>query len=184
VVGGFAGARCSVPLLSELASGRFFFRGEAIIADAANFGAGNGDVDVTIAGNLLLELLVEMGFEFADLAATQTGDMDVVPRAMSFVIVPIAAEMEEIELVDETFFFEEVDGAVDGDEMDFGADFLRAIEDLIDVEVLLGGVHDLEDDAALAGQTDAAFAQSFGEVPGGIGSVDALAGGGAMRGGG
>jgi hypothetical protein len=176
VVGGFAGARCSVPLLSELASGRFFFRGEAIIADAANFGAGNGDVDVTIAGNLLLELLVEMGFEFADLAATQTGDMDVVPRAMSFVIVPIAAEMEEIELVDETFFFEEVDGAVDGDEMDLGTDFLGALEDLIDIKVLLGGIHDLEDDAALAGETNAPLTKGVLEMARGVGGVDAFAG--------
>jgi hypothetical protein len=164
----------------DLASGGIFFGVEAIVADAADFGAGNGDVDVAIAGDLMLQLLVEMGLEFADFATTETGDMDVIARAMSFVIVAIAAEVEKIELVDETFFFEQVDGAVDGDEMDFGADFLGAFEDLVDVEVLLGGIHDLEDDAALAGETNAALAKAVLEMAGSIGGVDAFAGRDAM----
>jgi len=135
----------------ELADGGSFFEGEAVVADAAYFGAGDGDLHVEVAGDLFFELFVEAGFEFADFAAAETGDVDVVAGAMSFVVVAIASEVEEIEFVDETFFFEEVDGAVDGDEVDGGIHFLGALEDLVDVEVLLGGVHDFEDDAALAG---------------------------------
>jgi len=127
-------------------------------------------------------LFVEARFEFADLAAAETGYVNVVAGAMSFVVVAIAAEVEEIELVDETFFFEEVDGAVDGDEVDGGIHFLGALEDLVDVEVLLGGVHDFEDDTALAGQANSLFAEGFLEAAGGFGGVDAFAGGDAMCG--
>jgi hypothetical protein len=129
----------------------------------------------------LFELLVETGLEFADFAAAEAGDVDMVARAVGFVIVAITTEVEEIEFVDETFFFEQVDGAVDGDKMNFGADFLSAFEDLVDVEVLLGSVHDLENDAALAGEPDAALAESVLEMAGGFSGVDAFAAGDAMR---
>jgi len=158
----------------------FFFGGEAVVADAADFGAGDGDLDVAIAGNLLLELLVEARFEFADLAAAETGDMDVIAGAVSFVVVAVAAKVEEIEFVDEALAFQEIDGAVDGNEVYFGVDFLGAIEDLIDVEMLLGGIHDLEDDAALAGEADTTVTKSVLEMALGGGGVDALAGGNAM----
>jgi hypothetical protein len=145
----------------RLLVGGLFFAGEAVVADAADFGAGDGDLHVEVAGDLFLELLVEAGFEFADLAAAKTSDVDVVARAVGFVVVAVAAEMEEIELVDQAFFFEEVDGAIDGDEVDGGVHFLGALEDLIDVEVLFGVVHDFEDDAALAGEANSLFAEGF-----------------------
>jgi len=130
---------------------------------------------------LLFELFVQAGFEFANLAAAETRDMDVIARAVGFVIVAIAAKVEEIEFVDETFFFEEVDGAIDGDEMDFGADFLGALEDLVDVEMLLGGVHDLENDAALACEPNAPLAEGIAELARGCGGVDAFAAGDPAR---
>ncbi len=108
--------------------------------------------------------------------------MDVVARAVGFVVVAVAAEVEEVELVDEAFFFEEVDGAVDGDEVDGGVHFLGASEYLIDVEMLLGGVHDFEDDAALASEANSLFAEGFLQVAGGFGGVDAFAGRDAMCG--
>jgi hypothetical protein len=162
------------------AASGFFVGGQAIVADAADFGAGDGDLDIAVLGDLLLELFIETGFEFADFAAAEAGDVDVITGAVSFVIVAIAAEVEEVKFVDETFFFEEVDGAVDGDEMDFGADFLGAFKDLIDVEVLLGGVHDLENHATLASEADAALAESVLEMAGGFSGVDAFAAGDAM----
>jgi hypothetical protein len=157
-----------------------FCAGEAIVADAADFGAGDGDLDVTVLGDLLFELLVETGLEFANFAAAEAGDVDMVAGPVSFVIVAIATEVEEVEFVDETFFFEQVDGAVDGDKMNFGVDFLGAFEDLVDVEVLLGSVHDLENDAALAGEADASVTKGVLEVTVGGCGVNALAGGDAM----
>jgi hypothetical protein len=77
-----------------------FGGGEAVVADAAYFGAGDGDLHVEVAGDLFLELFVKAGFEFADLPATEAGDMDMVARAVSFIIVAVTAEMEEVEFVD------------------------------------------------------------------------------------
>ena len=107
--------------------------------------------------------------------------MDVIARAVGFVVMAVAAKMKKIELVDEALFFEEVDGAVDGDEMDFGADFLGAIEDLVDVEVLFGSVHDLENHATLAGKANAALPQGVLEMAGRFGDVDAFAARDAVR---
>ena len=129
-----------------------------------------------VAGDLFLQLFVEAGFEFADLAAAETSDVDVIARAVGLVVVPVAAEVEKIEFVDETFFFQKVDGAVNGDEMDGGVHFLGAREDLVDVEVLFGGVHHFQDDAALASQANSLFTKGFLKVSGGFGGVDAFAG--------
>jgi hypothetical protein len=60
---------------------------------------------VEVAGDLFLELFVEAGFEFADFAAAETGYVDVVAGAVGFVVVAIAAEVEEVEFVDQAFFF-------------------------------------------------------------------------------
>jgi hypothetical protein len=129
---------------------------------------------------LFLKLLVEARFEFANLATAETGDVDMIAGAVRFVVVAITAQMEKVELVDETFFFEQVNGAVNGDEMDFGIDTLGALEDLVDVEVLLGGIHDLENDAALASESNATLAKGFLEMTVGIGGIDAFAAGDAM----
>ena len=108
--------------------------------------------------------------------------MDVVARTVGFVVVAVAAEVEEVELVDEALFFKEIDGAVDGDEVDGGVHFLGAFEDLVDVEVLLGVVHNFENDATLASEADSLFAEGFLQVAGGFGGVDAFTGGDAMCG--
>ena len=163
-------------------AGGFFFTGEAVVADAADFGAGDGDLHFEVAGDLFLQLFIEAGFEFANLAAAETSDVDVIAGAVGFVVVAVAAEMEEIELVDEAFFFQKVDGAVHGDEMDGGVHFLGAREDLVHVEVLLGGIHHFQDDAALASQANSLFAEGFLKVPGGFGGVNAFAGGDTMCG--
>ena len=91
------------------------FGPEAIVADAAHFGAGDGDLDVAVAGNLILKLVVEMAFEFTDFAATEASNVDVVAWAVGLVVMAITPEMEEIEFVDEAMFFEEIDGAVNSD---------------------------------------------------------------------
>jgi len=137
-------------------------------------------VDVTIAGNLFFELLVEARLEFTDLATAEAGDVDMVAGAVCFVIVAVAAEVQEIEFVDEALALEEIDGAVDGDQMNVGIDFLGAVENLVDVKMLLGRIHDLKDDAALASQTDATVAKRVLEMTLGGGGVDAFAGGNAM----
>ncbi len=102
--------------------------------------------------------------------------MDVVPRSMGFVIVAIAAKMEQVEFIDEAVFLKEIDGAVDGDKMNFVADFLRALKDLVDVKMFFGIVHDLKNDAALAGKTNTALTKSVLQMARGVGGIDAFAG--------
>ena len=69
-------------------------------AVAADFGAAYGDLDARIALNLPLQLFVEVAFHFANLAATQACDMDMVAHAMALVVVPVAVNMQQIELIE------------------------------------------------------------------------------------
>jgi hypothetical protein len=124
-------------------------------------------------------LFVEARFEFTDFATAEAGDVDMVARTVGFVIVTITAKMEKIEFVDQALFLEEIDGAIDGDEMDVWINFLGAAENLIDIEVLFSVIHDLENHAALARKTDAALPESGLEMSGRVGGIDALAGGDA-----
>ena len=80
----------------ESAGWRIFSAGEAIVADAAYFGAGDGYLHFEVAGDLFLELFVEAGFEFADFTTAEAGYVDVVARAVGFVVVAVAAEVEKV----------------------------------------------------------------------------------------
>ena len=151
-------------------------RGEAVRADAADFGAGNSDLDVAISGDLFLQLLVEAGFEFANLPAAQAGNVNVIARAVSFIVMPIPAKVEKIKLVDQALTLEQVNGTVDGDEMDFGIDFLRPLKDLVDIEVLFRGIHDFKDDSTLASKANAPLAKSVLEMACRLSCVNAFTG--------
>ena len=88
--------------------------------------------------------------------------------------------MQQIQLVDQPLLFKKIDRAVDGDEVNTGIDFLRSLEDLIHVQMLLGVVHHLQDDAALAGHADAAGSHRLLNLTGCFGGIEALAGGNPM----
>ncbi len=77
-----------------------------------------------------------------------------VAQAVAFVIVLVAANVEKVKLVDEAVALEHIERAVDGDAMDMGIDFLGAFENGSCVEVLIGVVHDLDENTALAGEAD------------------------------
>jgi hypothetical protein len=55
-------------------------------------------------------------------------------------------------------------------------DFLRAIQNLVNVQVLLGVIHHLKNDPALAGEANSPRSQSLLEFPGGFRGVEAFAG--------
>ena len=123
----------------------------AVGAEAAYFCAGDCDFDFAVAGDLALQLLVEFAFELADFAAADAGYMDVIARAVALVEMAVAAEMQEIELVDQAVALQEVESAIDSDAGYARVEFLGALEDFVGVEVAAGGVHNLEQDAALTG---------------------------------
>jgi hypothetical protein len=152
----------------------------AVFAVAADFGAGHRDFDIAILLDLLLQFFVEVGFKFAHFAAFQAGDVDVVPKAVAFVEVLVAAEVQQVELIDEAVALEQIEGAVDGDAMDAGIDFLGPFENGAGVQVAFGVVHDLEQDFSLACKAHAALFESGLQAAGPLVCVNPFAGGDAM----
>lgn len=104
-----------------------------------------------------------------------------VARAVALVEVAVAAEMQQIEFVDQAVAFQKIERAIDGYARDVFVDFLSAVEDFVGVQVAAGGFHDLQDDAALFGQADTFGAEGLLQVAGSF-VVDALAGGDSMDG--
>src|ERR1700676_4705217 len=72
---------------------------------AAYFGARDGYFHVEVTGDLLFQLFVETALKFADFAATQAGHMNMVARAVAFVVVAVTAQMQQVQLIDEPLFF-------------------------------------------------------------------------------
>src|SRR5439155_313747 len=101
---------------------------QALRAVAANFGARNRYLHVEVPRDLVFQLFVEAAFEFADLAAPQAGHVNVVPRTVRLVIVAVSAQVQQIQLIDQAFFFQQVDGSVDGDDVHARVNFLRPLE--------------------------------------------------------
>ena len=128
----------------------------AVGAEAAYFCAGYGDFDAAVAGDLGFELLVEFAFEFADFAAADAGYVDMIARAVGFVEMAIAAEMQEIELVNEALAFQEIESAIDSYARYARIEFLGALENFVGVEMAASCVHHLQEDATLACEANAA----------------------------
>src|ERR1700716_1954535 len=72
---------------------------------AAYFGTRDSHFHVEVAGDLLFQLFVEAALKFADFAATQASHMNMIPRAVTLVVVAIATQMQQIQLIDESLFF-------------------------------------------------------------------------------
>ena len=70
--------------------------------------------------------------------------MNVVAGAVAFVEVAIAAEMEEVEFVNEAVAFQEIYGAIDGYLSDARVQFAGAFQDFAGVQVAAGGFHYLK----------------------------------------
>lgn len=123
---------------------------------AADFRARNRDFDATVLGDLTLEFLVELAFEFADFSAADAGNVDMVARAMTFVKVAVSAKMQQIELVNQAVALEQINRAIHGDTCDAGIKFLGALEDFACVQMAAGRLHYLQKYTALAGEPDSA----------------------------
>jgi hypothetical protein len=131
----------------------------AFVAVTADFGAGNGDLDLAVIFDLTLELFEKRAFHFPDLAAAQAGYVDVVAETMAFVVVLIAMDVEQVELVNQAVALEHVERAIDGDAVNARIDLLRQLENRPGVQVPLGIIHHLKQDAALAREAYAALGE-------------------------
>ena len=96
---------------------------------------------------------------------------------MRFVVVPVAAQMQQIQLVNQALFFKKVNRAVDGNEVNAGVDFLCSREYLIHVQMLLSVVHHLQDDPPLPRHSNAASCCRLLKLAGCFRGVEALTGG-------
>src|SRR5581483_3554083 len=99
------------------------------------FRPGNRNFHSEVAFDLRLELLIKPAFEFPDLATLQASNVNVVARTVSFVIVAVAAQVQKVQLVDQAMLLQQVNGAIDGHQMDVRIDDFGPLEDLIDVQV-------------------------------------------------
>jgi hypothetical protein len=127
-----------------------------------------------VTRNLLLQLFVQAALKLAHFTTPQTCYVDVVSRTMRFVIVPIAAQVQQVQLVNQAVFFEQINGAVDGNQVHALIDLLRAFQNLIDIQVLLGVIHNLQYHAPLPRQPDALGAQPLLQTAGSFRGIESL----------
>jgi hypothetical protein len=148
----------------------------AVRAEPTDFGPGNRNFEVAIEGDLFLQLFVELALEFANLATAYAGDMDVVAWAMAFVEMAVAAEMQQIEFVDQTELLEQFERTINGDPRDFGVKFLRTFENFSRIKVPGSTFDYLKQDTALARQTNATSTKFALEATRRFVNVDAFTG--------
>jgi hypothetical protein len=99
----------------------------AIGAEPAHFRPRDRDFQIAIARDLLFQFLVELTFKLANFPTTNACDVDVVARPMTLVEMAIAAQMKQIQFVDQAMAFQQVDCAIHSDARDVGID-LTGIE--------------------------------------------------------
>jgi hypothetical protein len=154
--------------------------GFAIGAVTADFSARDGDFDLAVLLDLTLHLLEEAALYFPYFPTSQAGDMNVVARAVAFVKMLLAVDVEKIQLINQPHFLEHIQRAVNGDAVDLRINLLRALENGARVEMPLGAVHHLKQDAALASEPDAPLRKSGLKTAGGSMRIDSLATGNAL----
>lgn len=151
----------------------------AVRAEAAYFRARYRDFDTAIVGDLPLQFLVQLAFEFTDFSASHAGDVDMIARAVALVKVTVAPQVKKIQLVNQSLALQQIEGSIDGDAGDSRVNFLGAFEDFVRVEMPPGGFHHLEQHAPLAREPDSARTE-FMLQPAGRFVIDALPGRYAM----
>jgi hypothetical protein len=125
-------------------------------------------------------LLEESAFHFPYFSATQAGDVNVIAQAVTFVIVLIAADVEEVKLVNQADALEHIDRAIDGDAVDVRVNFLRAFENCACIQMLVGAIHYLHENTALASQANFLGRERGLQAAGTLVSVDTFAAGDAL----
>jgi hypothetical protein len=123
----------------------------ALIAVAADFQAGDYDVEVAIALDLPLEAVEKTAFEFRNFAAAKTGHVDVVSLGATLVVMFLALEVHEVKFIDQAVAFEETQGPIDRHTIDLGINLACVAQDLAGVEMLLGGFHYAQNSSTLPG---------------------------------
>ena len=169
-----AGQGCGVfsvsGLLQPVATGESGdWSGAALSAVAADFEAGDENVEATVALDLSLQAVEEITLKFGDFAAAQAGHMDVVALRAALVEMFFSLHVHEVKLIDQAMSFEQAESAIDGDAVDVGIEAAGVAQDLAGVEVLFGGFDHAQDGAALMRHAEAAGHQFGLQASGGFG---------------
>ena len=106
--------------------------------------------------------------------------MNVIARAVALVEMAIAAQMQQIELVNQAVALEQINRAVNGDARDIGIDLLGAIQDFTRVQMAAGSFHHLHENSPLPRQSNAARGELPREMAGRLIGVDSFSGGNAV----
>ena len=154
----------------------------ALLAVAAYFGARHSDFDFAIFLDLFFQFFVELGFKLTHFSALQTRDVNVIAGAVAFVEMLVAAQVEQIEFVDQAVALQQIQRSVHRYAMHARIEFLRALQDRSRIQMALGIVHDFEQNFSLARQSHAAFLESGLQTARSFMRVDALSGGNSMCG--
>jgi len=112
-------------------------------------------VELALALNLAFQPLEEIALELLNFTAAQAGHVEMIAVGSPLIIVLFALKMHQIKLVDQPVALEKAQRAVDGDAVNPGIEFAGLAEKLAGVQMGLGGLHDLENGASLAGHTEA-----------------------------
>jgi hypothetical protein len=153
----------------------------AIFAEATDFGPCDANFDVEIVGDLRFQILIKLRFKLANFPAANAGDMNVVARTMTLVIVAMTAQMEKIELVNETVILEQVHRAIHRHARDIRIDLLGALEDLFGVHVARRSFEHFHEHHALTREPYAARLDLTREMASRLMLVNAFAGRRTMR---
>jgi hypothetical protein len=124
--------------------------GAALRAVSTNFKARNDDVESTVALNLPFQSIKEITFELGDLAATKTRHVNVISLRSSLIVVLLTLQMHQIQLIYKPVALEQIERAIDRNPIDLRIQSTCLAEDLAGVQMLLSGLDNTQNRAALA----------------------------------
>jgi hypothetical protein len=123
----------------------------AIGAVAADFRAGEEDLEAKDLLDLIANLDERFAEKLFDFAATQADDVGVLALHPSFVVVLIAGVVHEVEFVDQTANLEHFERSIDGDAIEFGVLEARHLVKAFGIQMLAGLIDQVQQNFALPG---------------------------------
>ena len=131
----------------------------AMRAISADFRAREGDLESELRLHLAAQRLELFAEKFLDAPAAQADDVRVLLLQAGFVVVFFAFEVSQIQLVYQAAFFEQLERPIDGNAVELGILLFGHLIETLGVQMQARVVDQLEQQTALARETNAAFAQ-------------------------
>jgi hypothetical protein len=113
-------------------------------------------MEAAVALNLSFQTIEQSALEFGDLAASQTGHMDVIALRATLVVVLFSLHVHEIEFVHQAVSLEQTERAIDRYAVDMRIKFAGVTQNLARIKMLFGGLDHAQDGAALMRHAQAA----------------------------